>query len=249
MSKVCYIYVNIRCIVPLLDYEKLLVPGLHSGWLSAHVYCEYDNVTSGINCLLFFSLSQIWGEGGSCMQNAITSFVCRLFRKYILLKSTMAECNQEGCEESDLYGGSIWWFTSLNFEQMMVKVKFVESESLFSLRTLSSWAGSIWFLYVTQLPSPVWLVRNDTESEWNSQVAIVTVCCSVEVHVSHLKLKTERQGDVKKKKKREGEKAREAVWASEQRKVISIFCLRNARLFVALQIMIKPYHADFTSRA
>lgn len=43
------------CIVPLLDYEKLLLPGLHSGWLSAHVYCEYDNVTSGIDCLFFFT--------------------------------------------------------------------------------------------------------------------------------------------------------------------------------------------------
>lgn len=175
----------------------------------------------------FFICHSFWGEGGSCMQNAITSFVCRWFRKYILSLSTMAECNQEGREESDLYGGSIW---SLNFEQMMVKVKFVESDRLKAfflyVYTVQLSRLYIWFLYVTQLPSPVWLVRNDTESEWNSQVAIVTVCCSVEVHVSHLKLKTERQGDVK--KKREGEKSREAVWASEQRKVISIFCLRDS---------------------
>lgn len=71
----CYIYVNIRCIVPLLDYEKLLVPGLHSGWLSAHVYCEYDNVTSGINCLLFFYLSQFL-RGGGFMHAECNNIIC-----------------------------------------------------------------------------------------------------------------------------------------------------------------------------
>lgn len=142
----------------------------------------------------------------------------------------MAECSQEGCKESDLkclFDGLHRW------AQMMVKFKFVESSTLkaFYPYTVQLSRLYIWFLYVTQLPSPVWLVRNDTESEWNSQVAIVTVCCSVEVHVSHLKLKTERHRDVK---KREGEKAREAVWASEQRKVILISCLHDATLWCML---------------
>lgn len=60
------------CIVPLLDYEKLLLPGLHSGWLSAHVYCEYDNVTSGIDCLFFFTDLR----GGGFMHAKCKNIIC-----------------------------------------------------------------------------------------------------------------------------------------------------------------------------
>ncbi len=136
------------------------------------------------------------GEGGSCMQTGKTSFVCRWFWNYILpLRVFLAE-NHNGRMQSRVVKCLIlsvclmvciaeckWWLKS--------NCWIPYSKSFLSLHCPVEQA-LLWFLYVTQLPSPLWLVRNDTESEWNSLVAIVTVCCSVEVHVSHLKLKTER---------------------------------------------------------
>jgi len=80
----CFIYVNI-CIAPLLDYEKLLIPGLHSGWLSAHVYCEYDNVTSGINFLLFFFFVTDL-RGGGFMHAECNNIICMQMILKILTK-------------------------------------------------------------------------------------------------------------------------------------------------------------------
>lgn len=181
-------------------------------------------ITSPLKLIVFFP--QIWWEGGSCMQNAKTSFVCRWFWKSILSltklqpKTTIAECNQEGCKESDLYGGSIWWFTSLNFEQMMVKVKFVESNTLKAC-FLSVHCPGEQALYMVLLWDSI-AFTSVIGKKWYRKWVNFTGCYSYSVlqcRGSCLSFQTkdrERQGDVKKKKKKreiEGEKVREAVWA------------------------------------